>query len=100
VLSFDVHSKCILMILRDKTCSHFPSTSRVRNPIWDGKKLCAFSVQLWQVALHHVATVHLAVNGYLAHRTAIKIVRMISHQCLEWQLLWLYAYMRVEIEFE
>ena len=30
-------------------------------------------MDLWQVTLHHFATIQPAVNGYLTHRTAIEI---------------------------
>jgi len=65
------------------------------------KKVRYFHCDLWQVTLHYIATVHPAVNGYLANETVIEILRMISQQRLEWQLnVWLYAHMRVEIDME
>ena len=48
-------------------------------------KKCAFPCYFWQVALHHVATVHPAVNGYLKYRTETEVVRTISDQRVQWQ---------------
>ena len=40
------------------------------------------------------------LNRYLAHRSVIELIRMISHQRHQCQPLWLYANMRVDIEME
>ena len=66
--------------------------SRVLAPLGMVKKYTHFGKLLF-----YIATVHPAVNGHLAHRTATEIVRIISHQR---QVFWLYAHMRDTIEFE
>ena len=61
-------------------------------------KKAPFRCNFWQVALLHVATVHPAVNWYLAYRTVMEIVRMIATSALT--TAGLYANMRVEIAFK